>query len=44
MLDRTVQAQIGRLLREHFADVADEPVPDRFTTLLAELAAKEKSR
>jgi hypothetical protein len=44
MLDRTVQAQIGRMLREHFADVAGEPVPDRFVALLAELEAKEASR
>ncbi|HWE17368.1 MAG TPA: NepR family anti-sigma factor [Hyphomicrobiaceae bacterium] len=44
MLDRTVQAQIGRLLRDVFADVADEPVPDRFVTLLAQLEAKEKPR
>jgi len=44
MLDRTVQAQIGRLLRDVFADVADEPVPERFITLLARLEAKEKPR
>jgi hypothetical protein len=44
MLDRTVQAQIGRLLRDVFADVAGEPVPDRFITLLAELETKEKPR
>jgi hypothetical protein len=44
MLDRTVQAQIGRLLRDVFADVADEPVPDRFIALLAQLDAKEKRR
>jgi anti-sigma factor NepR-like protein len=44
MLDRTVQAQIGRMLREHFSGVAGESVPDRFITLLAELEAKEKSR
>lgn len=44
MLDRSVQAQIGRMLREHFSGVADESVPDRFITLLAELEAKEKSR
>jgi hypothetical protein len=44
MLDRTVQAQIGRLLRDVFADVAGEPVPERFVALLAELEAKEASR
>lgn len=45
MLDRAVQVQIGRLLRDVFADVAEEPVPDRFVTLLAELEKLEnKSR
>ena len=44
MLDRTVQAQIGRLLRDVFADVAGEPVPERFITLLAALECKENSR
>ena len=42
MLDRMVQAQIGRLLRDVFTDVADEPVPDRFVMLLAELESKDK--
>jgi hypothetical protein len=32
------------LLRDVFADVADEPVPDRFIALLAQLDAKEKRR
>jgi hypothetical protein len=44
MLDRSVQVQIGRMLREHFSGVAGESVPERFITLLAELEAKEKSR
>ena len=44
MLDRTIQAQIGRLLRDVFADVAGEPVPERFITLLAALECKENSR
>ena len=44
MLDRSVQAQIGRMLRERYADVAGEPVPERFITLLAELEAKEATR
>lgn len=43
MLDRAVQAQIGSMLREHFAGVAGEPVPERFIALLAELEAKETS-
>ncbi len=47
MLDRTVQAQIGRMLRDVFSDIAGEPVPDRFVNLLAELEraeAKEESQ
>lgn len=42
MLDRSVQAQIGRLLRDIFADVAEEPVPKRFVELLEALETKEK--
>ena len=42
MLDRSVQVQIGRMLRDVFADVAEEPVPDRFVKLLEALEAKEK--
>lgn len=44
MLDRTVQAQIGRMLRDIFADVSAEPVPERFVELLAALDMKEKCR
>jgi hypothetical protein len=44
MLDRTVQAQIGRLLRDIFAGVASEPVPRRFIELLAALDLKERCR
>lgn len=44
MLDRTVQAQIGRMLRDIFSDVAAEPVPQRFIKLLAALDAKEVRR
>ena len=42
MLDRSVQGQIGRMLRDVFADVAEDPVPDRFVKLLEALEAKEK--
>lgn len=42
MLDRSVQVQIGRLLRDVFADVAEEPVPERFVKLIEALEAKEK--
>ncbi len=44
MLERSLQARIGRQLRAIFADVADEPVPKRFSKLLEELAAREKQR
>lgn len=44
LLDRSVQAQIGRMLREIFSDVAEEPVPERFIKLLGALEAEEKRR
>jgi hypothetical protein len=44
MLDRSLQAQLGRQLRSIFSDIADEPVPDRFVKLLQALEAKEKRR
>lgn len=43
-LDRSVQVQIGRLLRDAFADVAEEPVPERFVALLEALQSKEQQR
>jgi hypothetical protein len=42
MLDRTLQAQLGRQLRSIYADIASEPVPERFIKLLEELEAEEK--
>ena len=44
MLDRSLQAQLGRQLRSIFSDIASEPVPERFIKLLEELEAKEKRR
>jgi hypothetical protein len=44
MLDRSLQAQLGRQLRSIFSDVANEPVPERFIKLLEALEAKEKRR
>jgi hypothetical protein len=44
ILDRTVQAQIGRMLRDVFADIAAEPVPQRFVKLLTALDDKERRR
>jgi hypothetical protein len=44
MLDRSLQAQLGRQLRAIFSDVAEEAVPDRFVKLLEALEAREKRR
>jgi hypothetical protein len=39
--DPTVQAAIGRKLRALYDEVANEPVPDRFSELLKQLAEQE---
>jgi hypothetical protein len=44
MLDRSLQAQLGRQLRAIFSDVAQEPVPERFVKLLEALEAREKRK
>jgi hypothetical protein len=44
VLDRAIQGQIGSMLRDVFAGVANEPVPSRFVDLLDALAAQEKQR
>ena len=44
MLDRSLQAQLGRQLRSIFSDVAQEPVPDRFIKLLEALEVREKRK
>ncbi|MET0194735.1 MAG: NepR family anti-sigma factor [Hyphomicrobiaceae bacterium] len=36
-------AQLGQKLRNLFADVESQPVPDRLSQLLEALAAKEKN-
>jgi hypothetical protein len=41
IVDRSLQAQLGRQLRSIYQDVADEPVPDRFIELLKMLEDKE---
>lgn len=43
MLDRSLQARIGGMLREVFSDLADAPVPERFVDLLEALDAKDTS-
>jgi hypothetical protein len=35
---------IGAALKQHFDDLANSPVPDKFLLLLAELEAKELER
>jgi hypothetical protein len=44
MLDRSLQAQLGRQLRSIYSDIASEPVPERFVKLLEELESMEKRR
>lgn len=44
LLDRHLQAALGRHLRTMFDDIANEPVPDRFRALLDALESKEKDR
>lgn len=40
LIDRQIQAAIGRQLRMMYNDVASEPVPDKFLKLLDQLASK----
>ena len=43
-LDRNLQGKIGRMLRDVYSDVSEEPVPERFVKLLEALEARDKSR
>lgn len=40
-LDTDVQAHIGRQLKAGYVDILNQPVPDRFLELLAELDRRE---
>ncbi|MFC3695056.1 NepR family anti-sigma factor [Chenggangzhangella methanolivorans] len=40
-LDTDVQAHIGRQLRAGYVDILNQPVPDRFLELLAELDRRQ---
>ena len=42
MLDRSVQAQFWRRLRDIYADIANEPVPERLVRLLEALEVEQK--
>lgn len=44
MIDRKLQATLGRHLRGMFDDVARSPVPDKFLELLKNLETKEKEQ
>jgi Anti-sigma factor NepR len=44
MIDRSLQAQLGRQLRAIFEGIEEEPVPERFVRLLEALEAREKQR
>ncbi len=44
LIDRKMQATLGRHLRVMFDDVARAPVPDHFLDLLQNLETKEKEQ
>ena len=44
MLDRSQQERIGAILRESFADIEKEPLPERLSKLIAALHGEEKRR
>jgi hypothetical protein len=44
MIDRSLQAQLGRQLRAIYSGVEEEAVPERFIILLEALERKEKRR
>jgi hypothetical protein len=43
-LDRSLQKQIGSVLRDSFADIEKEALPERLQELIKALQAKEQSR
>ena len=43
-LDPVINDTIGKRLQAHYKALADEPLPDRFMVLLAQLQAKELKR
>jgi hypothetical protein len=42
ILDRSLHARIGGILRDSFADIEREPLPKRLQDLIEELQAKEE--
>ena len=41
-LSRTVQARLALTLRQMYADLLDQPIPERFIKLLAHLDQKQR--
>lgn len=44
MLDPKVQAQLGRVFRAYCDDLIQQPIPDKFSVLLAQLEAKQRAK
>jgi len=44
MLDPNIQAQLGRVFRAYCDDLIHQPIPDKFTVLLAKLEAKQREK
>jgi len=44
MIDRSLQERIGAVLRESFADIEKEPLPERLSKLIEALHREEKRR
>jgi hypothetical protein len=43
-LDPKIQAQLGRVFRAYCDDLIHQPIPDKFTVLLAKLEAKQRAK
>jgi hypothetical protein len=43
-LDSVTQRTLGQLLRAHFSELIEAPIPDRITQLFSELERKETTR
>ncbi|HMK90722.1 MAG TPA: NepR family anti-sigma factor [Methylocystis sp.] len=43
-LDDATQAQLGRVLAKYSNELVNQPIPDIFLSLLAELEAKERGQ
>jgi hypothetical protein len=43
-LEPHIQEQLGRVLRSFCDDLIHQPIPDKFTVLLAQLEAKQREK